>query len=240
MLNKILAIDTYTTACSVALMIHSTISEFSFITKFKNLKYIILIINFVLKKANIFLEEIDVLAFGRGPGNFTSIRISLGLAQGLALGANMPLTPISTLATLAQGAWRNTGARKVLIAIDAHLGEVYWAKYCRKSDGRWLGDESEAVLKPSVIVVIISELTGKWTCVGNGWQNYPTLLTASQLTLNDDGHTALPTPLDMLSLALQQWRNCSVLSVEQVEPAYLRNEVACKKKLHRCWAVDDR
>ncbi|ELL64625.1 hypothetical protein SEE22704_08113, partial [Salmonella enterica subsp. enterica serovar Enteritidis str. 22704] len=89
----------------------------------------------ILAASGVSLNEIDALAFGRGPGSFTGVRIGIGIAQGLALGANLPMIGVSTLATMAQGAWRKTGATRVLAAIDARMGEVYWAEYQRDAQG---------------------------------------------------------------------------------------------------------
>lgn len=84
-----------------------------------------------LAAGDLTLTDIDALAFGRGPGSFTGVRIGIGIAQGLALGANLPMIGVSTTATMAQGAWRKSGATRVLAAIDARMGEVYWAEYLR-------------------------------------------------------------------------------------------------------------
>ena len=72
----------------------------------------------ILAAGDLTLTDIDALAFGRGPGSFTGVRIGIGIAQGLALGANLPMIGVSTLATMAQGAWRKSGATRVLAAID--------------------------------------------------------------------------------------------------------------------------
>jgi tRNA threonylcarbamoyl adenosine modification protein YeaZ len=97
----------------------------------------------VLTESGTLLTELDALAFGRGPGSFTGVRIGIGIAQGLALGAELPMIGVSTLATMAQGAWRKTGATRVLAAIDARMGEVYWAEYQRDEQGVWHGEETK-------------------------------------------------------------------------------------------------
>ena len=170
----------------------------------------------VLNESGTLLTELDALAFGRGPGSFTGVRIGIGIAQGLALGAELPMIGVSTLATMAQGAWRKTGATRVLAAIDARMGEVYWAEYQRDEQGVWHGEESEAVLK------------GEWATVGTGWQAWPDMATGCGLTLAD-GEIELPDAQDMLPLACHLFTVGKTVAVEHAEPVYLRNEVAWKK-----------
>lgn len=94
----------------------------------------------------------------------------LGLAlPGLALGADLPMIGVSTLMTMAQGAWRKTGATRVTAAIDARMGEVYWAEYQRDENGVWHGEETEAVLKPEQVTERLQQLSGDWVTVGTGW-----------------------------------------------------------------------
>ena len=105
-------------------------------------------------------KDIDAVACAAGPGSFTGVRIGIGIAQGLALGAELPMIGVSTLATMAQGAWRKTGATRVLAAIDARMGEVYWAEYQRDEQGVWHGEETEAVLKPDAVAERLAQLSG--------------------------------------------------------------------------------
>ncbi|ATO33245.1 TsaB protein, required fo threonylcarbamoyladenosine (t(6)A) formation in tRNA [Dickeya dianthicola RNS04.9] len=174
------------------------------------------------------LSQLDALAFGRGPGSFTGVRIGIGIAQGLALGADLPLLGVSTLATLAQGAHRLTGASRVLTAIDARMGEVYWASYERDEQGNWQGEASEAVLAPVQVQSLAASLNGDWATAGTGWQTYPDLLVHPGIVLN---HTEmlLPQAQDMLPLAWRLWTSGGAVRVERAEPRYLRNEVAWKK-----------
>lgn len=101
------------------------------------------------------------------------MRIGIGIAQGLALGAELPMIGVSTLMTMAQGAWRKNGATRVLAAIDARMGEVYWAEYQRDENGIWHGEETEAVLKPELVHERMQQLSGEWVTVGTGWQAWP-------------------------------------------------------------------
>ena len=225
---RILAIDTATEACSVALSDNgSTHAHFELCPR-EHTQRILPMVQDMLTAGDLSLEQLDVLAFGRGPGSFTGVRIGIGIAQGLALGADLPLTGVSTLATMAQGAWRKTGATRVLAAIDARMGEVYWAEYQRDEQGIWHGEETEAVLKPEAVSERLRQLQGRWVTVGTGWPAWPDMAKDSGLTLSD-GEILLPAAEDMLPLAQQQFSAGRIVAVEHAEPIYLRNEVAWKK-----------
>ena len=225
---RILAIDTATEACSVALQDpEACYAQFELCPR-EHTQRILPMVRDILECAETRLADIDVLAYGRGPGSFTGVRIGIGIAQGLALGAELPMVGVSTLATMAQGAWRRTGATRVLAAIDARMGEVYWAEYVRDEAGVWQGEESEAVLKPEAVAERLAALTGEWATVGTGWQAWPDMAQDSGLIIRD-GETILPEAEDMLPLALQAFNAGRAVVVEESEPVYLRNEVTWKK-----------
>ncbi len=226
---RILALDTATEACSAALLNQQQIDARFEIAPRDHTQRILPLVQELLQAQSLALDALDALAFGRGPGSFTGVRIGIGIAQGLALGANLPMIGVSSLATMAQGAWRLTGATRVLAAIDARMGEVYWAEYQRDEQGEWQGAESEAVLKPEAAQARIAQLSGEWATVGTGWQAYPQLLagaTGAQLLTTT---VTLPAAEDMLPLALSAWQRGDSVAVENAEPVYLRNEVAWKK-----------
>lgn len=225
---RILAIDTATEACSVALWNDGTTFAHFELCPREHTQRILPLVRAALADADVKLTDLDALAFGRGPGSFTGVRIGIGIAQGLALGADLPMIGVSTLATMAQGAWRKTGATRVLAAIDARMGEVYWAEYQRDADGVWHGEETEAVLKPEAVSERLQQLDGSWAMVGTGWGAWPELAANSPLMLTD-GEMLLPTAEDMLPIARQLFAAQKWVAVEQAEPVYLRNEVAWKK-----------
>ncbi|WP_313277993.1 tRNA (adenosine(37)-N6)-threonylcarbamoyltransferase complex dimerization subunit type 1 TsaB [Kosakonia cowanii] len=225
---RILAIDTATEACSVALWNDGTTFAHFELCPREHTQRILPLVRAALADAEVKLTDLDALAFGRGPGSFTGVRIGIGIAQGLALGAELPMIGVSTLATMAQGAWRKTGATRVLAAIDARMGEVYWAEYQSDADGVWHGEETEAVLKPEAVSDRLQQLDGSWAMVGTGWGAWPELAANSPVTLTD-GEMLLPTAEDMLPIARQLFAAQKWVAVEQAEPVYLRNEVAWKK-----------
>ncbi|CUX95932.1 tRNA threonylcarbamoyladenosine biosynthesis protein TsaB [Candidatus Gullanella endobia] len=228
MSTRILAIDTATEACSVALMLDNDLllERFIFAPR-KHTQYVLPMVDDLLAEANITLKNLDALAFSSGPGSFTGIRIGIGIAQGLALGANLPLISVSTLVALAEGAWRQTGIYQVLTAIDARMGEVYWAPYQRQA-GVWLTKEREAIMAPEALSTLSKNLSGCWATAGTGWQTYPNLLHHEGLTLIS-GNTLFSNARDILSIALHYYHHGSIQPVTLVEPTYLHDKVAWKK-----------
>ncbi|MDF7680916.1 tRNA (adenosine(37)-N6)-threonylcarbamoyltransferase complex dimerization subunit type 1 TsaB [Enterobacteriaceae bacterium ESL0689] len=225
---RILALDTATEACSVALWNEGIQGARFEICPREHTQRILPLVQDILTENHIALTELDALAFGRGPGSFTGVRIGIGIAQGLALGAELPMIGVSTLATLAQGAWRKTGIPRVLTAIDARMGEVYWAEYQRDEQGIWHGEASETVLTPEAVSQRLQQLDGQWAIAGTGWQAWPELAKASTLILTES-EVLLPAAEEMLPLACHLFASGKAVAVEQAEPVYLRNEVAWKK-----------
>lgn len=225
---RILAIDTATEACSAALWNDgNTCAHFELCPR-EHTQRILPIVQDILTQGGVSLTDLDALAFGRGPGSFTGVRIGIGIAQGLALGAELPMIGVSTLATMAQGAWRKKGASLVLAAIDARMGEVYWAEYQRDAQGVWHGENTEAVLKPEAVQQRLAELEGEWATVGTGWAAWPDMTQGANVTLSD-GDVLLPEAEDMLPIACQLLEQGKTVAVDKAEPVYLRNEVAWKK-----------
>ncbi len=225
---RILAIDTATEACSAALWNDGATTAHFELCPREHTQRILPLVQTILTETGTQLTELDALAYGRGPGSFTGVRIGIGIAQGLALGADLPMIGVSTLATMAQGAWRKTGATRVLAAIDARMGEVYWAEYQRDEQGIWHGEESEAVLNPEAVNARLKQLDGEWATVGTGWQAWPEMANDTPVT-RVDGETLLPAAEDMLPLACQLFAEHNTVAVEHAEPVYLRNTVAWKK-----------
>ena len=226
MSSRILAVDTATEACSVALLCDGEIISRFAISPREHTQKVLPMVEEVLVQAGITLNQLDALAFGRGPGSFTGVRIGVGIAQGLALGADLPMIGISSLMTLAQGAYRTTDCSCVLVAIDARMSEIYCAQYQRDEQGFWLGEETEAVMLPADFKAKLSELQGQWCYAGTGWGAYPELLQGSTIS---DSLITLPAAQDMLPIAEQLWIAGKITAVENVEPTYLRNEVTWKK-----------
>jgi len=225
---KILALDTATEACSVALMVGDKIYFRSEVAPRDHTKKILPMIDEVLKEAGLTLNDLDALAFGRGPGSFTGVRIGIGIAQGLAFGADLPMIGISTLAAMAQGAYRQHGSTHVASAIDARMSEVYWGRFERQEDGSWQEKDSESVIPPAVLAEQTLADDKNWTKVGTGWEAYADELAAMPLTLSGSD-VLYPDAQDIVYLAQFEWAKGNTTAVEDASPVYLRDTVAWKK-----------
>ncbi|PZR52709.1 MAG: tRNA (adenosine(37)-N6)-threonylcarbamoyltransferase complex dimerization subunit type 1 TsaB, partial [Stutzerimonas stutzeri] len=160
---------------------------------------------------------------GRGPGAFTGVRIAIGVVQGLAFALQRPVLPVSTLATIAQRAWREQGATQVAAAIDARMDEVYWGCY-REHGGEMQLVGSEAVLPPEQ-VVLPRVAGGDWFGAGTGWgyaERMPVAVQGCDAAL-------LPHAEDLLRLAAFAWQRGEALEADQAQPVYLRDNVATPK-----------
>ncbi|PPI88178.1 tRNA (adenosine(37)-N6)-threonylcarbamoyltransferase complex dimerization subunit type 1 TsaB [Candidatus Pantoea edessiphila] len=222
---KILAISTVVEACSVALLNKGTIHTRFERTNQKNSNYVLLLINDLLQVTNCEISDIDVIAFCIGPGNFTGIRIGINVAQGLAIGRNLKMIGISTLKTLAQGAIKNNRTvRRVLTAIDARMGEIYWAEYELNNNDIWFLRDLETILSPNSAIERMHTLNGEWITAGNGWKIYPNLYKGHQLSLNPLINI-LPLAEDMISLARIDLKNGNFTKLEHIKPVYLRDKI---------------
>lgn len=233
---KILALDTSTENCSVALMINDQIFTRSEVAPRDHTKKILPMVDEVLKEAGISLHDLDALAFGRGPGSFTGVRIGIGIAQGLSFGAELPMIGISTLAAMAQACYRVNQSKQVATAIDARMSEIYWAQYIRQDNGEWStlfmkdtdGAQGECVIPPQELLDNVSASEGIWAQAGTGWAAYQE--TLSQLPLNMQSSDILyPEAQDIAVLAQLEWNKGNTVDAEQASPTYLRDKVTWKK-----------
>ena len=218
---NILALDTATEACSAALLCDGSVHERHEIAPRRHAELILSMVDAVLAQAGLGLDGLDAIAFGRGPGAFTGVRIAAGVTQGLALGAGLPVIPVSSLAVLAQPAIGN--AAVVLPAIDARMGEIYWAAYESGQDELVTAVVDEQVASPDAVQV---PSTGQIFGVGSGWGTYRERLEHvlhGQIRGIDPDR--FPLAKDMLPLAVREYNKGRCVSAEQALPVYLRDNV---------------
>ena len=131
---KLLAIDTSTEGCSVALLNGSELLHLDEVCPQQHSKRVLPMVQQLLNESGLILQQLDGIVFGRGPGSFTGVRIGVGVTQGLAFGADLPVYGVSTLAAMAQAAYRLHGAKQVISAIDARMAEIYLGFFALKID----------------------------------------------------------------------------------------------------------
>jgi len=218
---KLLAIDTATEACSAALLINDDIiSRYQFAPR-KHAELILPMVDELLAEAGLRLADLDALAFGRGPGAFTGVRIAAGVIQGLAYATNLPVIPISTLAALAQGV--DAEHQHIISAIDARMGEIYWGLYTRNDAGQIVAASDEVVSKPEDLVIADDV---RYFGTGSGWKTYASILTDKlQDQLTGFADDRFPDARDILTLARTEFEQGRTVSADQALPVYLRNKV---------------
>jgi tRNA threonylcarbamoyladenosine biosynthesis protein TsaB len=224
----LLAIETATDACSAALSIDGEIHERFEIAPRAHTELILPMIDELMAAAGITIAQVDAMAFGRGPGAFTGVRIAVGVTQGIAFGADLPVVPVSTLAALAQGAVaQQSQADRVLAALDARMDEVYWGAYRRNAAGMMELDGEECVSAPGEVPLPSGE---DWQGVGEGWAAYEAILAGrcgGQIATWDG--TCFPRARDVAVLGLVGYQTGLAVSAEQALPVYLRDKVTWKK-----------
>ncbi len=215
---KLLALDTATEACSVALTIDGEIRE-RFELEIKHSRRVLIMADELLNEAGLIPSQLDALAFGRGPGLFTGLRIGAGVAQGIAFAADLPVLPISSLAALAQG----QAGDCILPAFDARMHEIYFAAYKRNATGRVELQGQEVVTRADKAVAPEGE---SWVGAGSGWDIYTDALTARIQPGQGWTKAQYPHARDIAVLAMADYEAGKAVSAEQALPVYLRNKVA--------------
>ncbi len=219
----ILALDTCTESCSVGLSFEEKVFAEQADAPREHSQRLLPMVQQVLESAGIGLNKVDLIAYGRGPGSFTGIRICTSMTQGLALGQDLPVIGISTLAAMAQLAIDKAGAKEVIAAIDARMGEIYWGHY-KNLDGLATLVGEEHVSAPEVLLnsgLICAELHA----CGTGFDAYGELVGSMSLI----EAAKFPTAEAMLALANRDAKLGLATDVEQLSPVYLRDTVTWKK-----------
>lgn len=217
---KLLAFETATEACSVALWVDGEVLERFEIAPRRHTELVLPWAEALLQEAGIARQQLDAIAVGRGPGAFTGVRLAVAIAQGVALALDRPVVPVSTLAALALPA---KASGPVLAAIDARMGEVYWGAFAPH------GDDlqplmAECVVKPEAVAIPAG---GTWWGMGTGFAAVEGALVrhlGGQLRGSDAN--ALPHAASVARLAALAYARGGAVPPERLEPAYLRNDVA--------------
>lgn len=219
---KLLALDTSSIACSVALLIQDEIKSIHEIAPMQQAQTILPLIDSILKESNLSLNQLDALAFGCGPGSFTGVRIAASVIQGLGYATHLPLIPVSSLAALAQAAYEDLGWKRLLVGVDARIQEVYWGAYQVNPQHIVELIGKERVCAPEEVVL---PPKGDWYGVGNAWEVYKDQIHYPVCGLDT---TRLPMAKGIVTIAKLKYEQGDWVQADKALPVYLRDEVAKK------------
>ena len=229
-MTTLVAIETSTESCSAALLHDGAIIERSEVAPRRHAELILPMIESLLLEAGVSRRRLQAIAVGRGPGAFTGVRLAISVAQGLALGLDIPVLPVSSLAALAQDAPAGIEA-PILAVIDARMGEIYAGAFARDAHGMAAPIGSESVGPASRLTVPNRK---QWSVVGTGWDAYREAIAAR-----------LPAPPVFAdSIRYPQARSVAIVAAPQFAagrgiapefalPVYLRDKVALTLEVQR-------
>lgn len=223
---KLLAIDTSTDACSVALFIDGEIREKFEIVPREHTKLILPMVDELLADAQIKPQHLDAVALSRGPGSFTGVRIATGVAHGIAFGADIPVVLVSTLAAIAQDVFNRHQVDLAFTAMDARMDEIFWGVYQPNDLGlaELLGEEAVTPADQT----IFPDMNG--VGVGSGWSAHGNDLSSRlggrvKYVISD----VWPHAACVAQLGAYDFANGLAVPVDQAMPVYLRDKVAKKQ-----------
>ena len=221
---RMLAIETSTEACSVALWIDGDVLERFEVAPRRHTELVLPWADELLAAAGLAKSGLDAIAVGRGPGAFTGVRLAVALVQGMALALDIPVVPVSTLAALALRADIRAGEMPILAAIDARMDELYLGLFTRDPDRLIVPAGEEWMARPADTL-----LPGDFavTGVGSGFAaGAGALAQALGARLQHFDANALPHAADIACLGALSFARGEAIAADLLEPAYLRNKVA--------------
>ena len=223
---KILALDTTEDACSAALLLDEEVIEHYALAPRRHSELVLPMMDELLCDAGLRLSELDALAFARGPGSFTGVRIAVSIAQGAAFGAELPVVPVSSLQALAAACQREHAADAVLAALDARMHEVYWGGFRVDADGHLEPVIAESVARPHEVEVPDGD---GWCGAGSGWATHAEALQARCGEIKAIRGEVRIHAQDVARLAARRFAAGEHVDAVQAMPVYLRDEVAWAK-----------
>ena len=216
MIPIILAVETATDACSVALSTSKTTFVEYIVEPQAHSKLLLGMVDSVFKQANIKLQDVQAFAFGKGPGSFTGLRIAASVIQGLAFGTDKPVIAISSLQALAQQAYNLRGAKQILATLDARMQEIYWGTYIINPAGLAQSEMADCLENPANLSL---KHLATYVAVGTSCIATPPIM--------------YPRAEEVVQLAIAKFlngNNDNLLTASQAIPTYIRNNVAQKSK----------
>ncbi len=221
---KLLAIDTSSVACTVALGIGDELIERHEEQEREHTRLLMPMIREVLDVAGAALEDLDAIVLGNGPGSFIGMRIAASVSQGLAHGAGLKIVPVSSLAAVAAEVMHESDADVVAVSQNAHMQEVYLGLFKRNANNLPEPICAERLQGQQLIEELQQMECDTTVAAGQGWQHYPQLLAINESMLGAQSEVLYPRATFLLPLV----DLAEAVNPEDVQPAYLRQKVAEK------------
>jgi len=225
---KLLAFDTSSVSCSVALQFGDEVRVRHEEQPREHTRLLLPMIRSVMDEAGLVYSGLDAIVLGNGPGSFIGVRIAASVAQGIAYAAGVDVVPVSSMEAVALQVSRHYEADEVIVTQDAHMGEVYLGIYRACAGSLVEPVIDERLHGQSVVAELESNATGKRVAAGFGWQRYPELLAANEGCVDELAETWHPDAGFLLPLAVRALGRGKAIAPENVVPAYLRQTVAQK------------
>ena len=226
---KILALDTVSDFCSIALHINGDVVARELLVAQAHSEQLLPMISHLLADAGITLRELDAIAFDRGPGSFTGVRIGTSAAQALVYAHDLPVLPVSSLSCVAQQIFcTHPDYQHVAVALDARIREVYWGIYEKDSQGLPQLIGSECVCAPRDTALINKNNV---FAAASGWQVYAAEFGHQLVFISQQDPACVPIARYLLPQAINDFRLGKTLSPDQALPVYLRDNVAEKSRV---------
>lgn len=225
---KLLAIDTSSLACSVALSVNGTLCERHEEQAREHTRLLMPMVHDVLAEGGLAPEQLDAIVLGNGPGSFIGMRIAASVAQGLAHGAGLDIVPVSSLAAVAAQVFAETEATEVVVTQDAHMSEVYLGAFRRGPGNQSAELFPERLQTQTLIEELTPELAASRVAAGHGWERYPDLAAANAEVIGEFSLVQHPRARFLLSLGEAALASGGAISPQDLLPAYLRSKVAQK------------
>jgi tRNA threonylcarbamoyladenosine biosynthesis protein TsaB len=222
---NLLALETSTNACSVALAWRGNVYERHVVEAKAHTRLLIPMIREILAEGGAALAELDAIVLGNGPGSFIGMRIAASVAQGLAYGSGRRIVPVSSLAAVAAEVFGTTEAESILVAQDAHMNEVYLARFDKGGDGLPRA-RGETVLQAVARIDSMEEGATGLRAAGAGWQRYPELLELNADLVSGVVDVPFPRASWLLQSGAASFRDGAAQEPADVVPDYVRSRVA--------------
>ena len=225
---RLLALDTSSLACSVALTVDGNVAERHATAAREHTRLLMPMIKALFEETGLSPDDLDAIVLGNGPGSFIGLRIAASVAQGIAYVAELDIVPVSSLAAVAAQVMAESGATEVAVAQDAHVGEVYLGGF-RRGAGElpevWIDERLQLPTSIAELAAGTGQGQGR-IAAGYGWRQYPELLEANRTYLDGVSEVHYPAARYLLPLGERRLREGGAVAPQDVVPAYLRETVA--------------